>query len=111
MCSGMPEAVSTFLTTHDINQMVAVQRAIIDEYKVDMVKYARSEDKSRIRECFESIPRQLSRDNKKFTFTTEASKEISRLSRFETWRLQCGTQRSIAHSSFLYGVPAYEDIG
>lgn len=28
----MPEAVSTFLTTHDVNQMVAVQKAIIDEY-------------------------------------------------------------------------------
>lgn len=66
---GMPEVVSTFLNTHDVNQMVAVQRAIIDEYKVDMVKYARSEDKSRIRECFESIPRQLSRDNKKFTYS------------------------------------------
>lgn len=66
---GMPEAVSTFLTTHDVNQMLAVQKDIIDEYKVDMVKYARSEDKSRIRECFESIPRQLSRDNKKFTYS------------------------------------------
>ncbi len=66
---GMPEAVSTFLTTHDVNQMVAVQKSIIDEYKVDMVKYARSEDKTRIRECFESIPRQLSRDNKKFTYS------------------------------------------
>lgn len=66
---GMPEAVTTFLTTHDVNQTTAVQRAIIDEYKVDMVKYARAEDKSRIRECFESIPRQLSRDNKKFTFS------------------------------------------
>lgn len=66
---GMPEAVSTFLNTHDVNQMLAVQRAIIDEYKVDMVKYARSEDKPRIRECFESIPRQLSRDNKKFTYS------------------------------------------
>lgn len=66
---GMPEAISTFLTTHDVNQTIAVQRAIIDEYKVDMVKYARSEDKSRIRECFESIPRQLSRDNKKFTYS------------------------------------------
>lgn len=66
---GMPEAVSTFLTTHDVNQTVAVQRAVIDEYKVDMVKYARSEDKPRIRECFESIPRQLSRDNKKFTYS------------------------------------------
>ena len=66
---GMPEVISTFLNTHDVNQTVAVQRAIVDEYKVDMVKYARSEDKSRIRECFESIPRQLSRDNKKFTYS------------------------------------------
>lgn len=66
---GMPEVVSTFLNTHDVNQTIAIQRAIVDEYKVDMVKYARSEDKSRIRECFESIPRQLSRDNKKFTYS------------------------------------------
>lgn len=66
---GMPEAVSTYLSTHDVNQTVAVQKAIVDEYKADMVKYARSEDKPRIRECFESIPRQLSRDNKKFTYS------------------------------------------
>lgn len=65
---GMPEAVSVFLQTHDVNQLKKMQRAIIDEYKSDMVKYARSEDKPRIRECFESIPRQLSRENKKFTY-------------------------------------------
>ena len=34
-----------------------------------MIKYARAEDKPRIRECFDSIPRQLSRDNKKFTYS------------------------------------------
>lgn len=66
---GMPEVVQTFLTTRDVNQTIAVQKAIIEEYKVDMVKYARSEDKPRIRECFESIPRQLSRENKKFTYS------------------------------------------
>lgn len=66
---GMPEAVSTFLTTHDINQLKAVQHSIIDEYKDDMVKYAPQADKSRIRECFDSIPRQLSRENKKFTYS------------------------------------------
>ena len=66
---GMPEAVQTFLTTHDVNQTIAIQKGIIEEYKVDMVKYARSEDKPRIRECFESIPRQLSRENKKFTYS------------------------------------------
>ena len=34
-----------------------------------MIKYARTEDKSRIRECFESIPRQLAKENKKFTYS------------------------------------------
>ena len=66
---GMPEAVKTFFATHDINQVVRVQKNILNEYRDDMVKYARAEDKSRIRECFDSIPRQLSRDNKKFTYS------------------------------------------
>ena len=65
----MPEAVKTFFSTHDINRVIQVQKNILDEYRDDMVKYARSEDKSRIRECFNSIPRQLSRDNKKFTYS------------------------------------------
>lgn len=66
---GMPEAVQTFFDTHDMNQVIAVQKSIVEEYKADMVKYARSADKARIRECFDSIPRQLSRDNKKFTYS------------------------------------------
>ena len=45
-----------------------VQHGIIDTYKSDMLKYARQEDKSRIRECFDSIPKQLARDNKKFQY-------------------------------------------
>ena len=49
--------------------MLAVQRRIIDEYKADMVKYAPSADKPRIRECFESIPAQLAREYKKFSYT------------------------------------------
>jgi len=66
---GMPEAVRTFFDTHDMNQVVAVQKGIIEEYKADMIKYARTADKPKIRECFDSIPRQLSRDNKKFTYS------------------------------------------
>jgi len=67
---GMPEAVSTFLDTHDIGQVLSVQRNIVDEYKDDMVKYAPDADKSKIRECFESIPRQLAKENKKFQYAT-----------------------------------------
>ena len=66
---GMPEAVGVFLNTKQIGKVLAVQRRIIDEYKADMVKYAPSIDKPRIRECFESIPAQLAREYKKFTYS------------------------------------------
>lgn len=66
---GMPEVVSTFLDTHDMGETRAAQEAILDSYKADMIKYARSEDKSRIRECFESIPKQLAKENKKFIYS------------------------------------------
>ena len=66
---GMPEAVSAFFETNNMNDVLAVQRGIIDNYKADMLKYALTEDKSRIRECFESIPAQLAKDNKKFQYS------------------------------------------
>jgi predicted AAA+ superfamily ATPase len=34
-----------------------------------MLKYARQNDKARIRECFESIPAQLAKENKKFQYS------------------------------------------
>lgn len=66
---GMPEAVKAFLATNDMNEVFDVQHAIIETYKADMLKYALQEDKSRIRECFESIPAQLAKDNKKFQYS------------------------------------------
>lgn len=65
---GMPEAVSTFLDTKQVGKVLAVQRRIIEEYKADMLQYAPTIDKPRIRECFESIPAQLAREYKKFTY-------------------------------------------
>lgn len=66
---GMPEAVSTFLETNNMNDVSDVQHGIIETYKADMLKYARQEDKPRIRECFDSIPAQLAKENKKFQYS------------------------------------------
>lgn len=66
---GMPEAVKAFLTTHNISEVIDVQHGILETYKSDMVKYAHASDKVRVRECFDSIPAQLSRENKKFTYS------------------------------------------
>ena len=66
---GMPEVVEAFVETKQLNTVLAIQRRIIRSYKDDMVKYAGDEDKVKIKECFESIPRQLSKENKKFQYS------------------------------------------
>jgi len=66
---GMPEVVNTFLETKQIGKVLSIQRRIVDEYKTDMIKYAMQQDKSHIRECFDSIPAQLAREYKKFTYS------------------------------------------
>ena len=66
---GLPEVVNRFLETKNIELIYKVQRNLIEEYEEDMVKYADDADKPRIRECFESIPKQLAKENKKFQYS------------------------------------------
>ena len=49
--------------------VLQIQRDIVASYKDDMIKYASNTDKAHIRECFESIPKQLSKENKKFQYS------------------------------------------
>lgn len=66
---GMPDAVQTFVDTKQMNEVLRIQRDIVRSYEDDMVKYAEKKDKSRIKECFQSIPKQLSKENKKFQYS------------------------------------------
>lgn len=66
---GMPEVVKTFVTTKQMNSVLALQRDIVHSYEDDMIKYASENDKPLIRECFLSIPKQLSKENKKFQYS------------------------------------------
>lgn len=66
---GMPDAVQTFVDTKQMDAVLQIQRDIVRSYEDDMVKYAERKDKSKIKECFQSIPRQLSKENKKFQYS------------------------------------------
>ena len=66
---GMPEVVNRFIATHNMSDVLEEQHSIITGYKEDMIKYAANEDKVRLRAVFDSIPRQLSKENKKFQFS------------------------------------------
>lgn len=77
---GMPDVVQTFVDTKQMNTVLQMQRDIVRSYEDDMVKYAEDKDKSLIKECFQSIPRQLAKENKKFQYSV--IKKGSTASRF-----------------------------
>ena len=81
---GMPDVVQTFINTKQMDEVLQIQRDIIRSYEDDMVKYAEKKDKANIKGCFNSIPKQLSKENKKFQYSvikkgTTASKHAGSL--------------------------------
>ena len=66
---GMPDVVQTFVDTKRLDEVLNMQRDIVRSYEDDMIKYANQKDKSHILECFQSIPKQLSKENKKFQYS------------------------------------------
>ena len=65
---GMPECVKKFVETHSYIECRAVQQAILNGYDADMGKYASSATAVKIRACWNSIPAQLAKKNKKFQY-------------------------------------------
>lgn len=65
---GMPEAVKSFIETNSYIDASLVQSSIIDSYTADMAKYASNFEAVKIRACYNSIPAQLAKDNKKFQY-------------------------------------------
>lgn len=78
---GMPSVVDIFIKTKQMNQVLALQRDIIRSYEDDMVKYSNDKDKTLIKECFQSIQKQLSKENKKFQYSVV--KKVGTTSKFQ----------------------------
>lgn len=78
MCvGGLPHVVQTFVSTNDMNAVRAEQLDILDGYKDDFGKHLDENETeftdpvllARIRKAFDSIPAQLSKENKKFQYS------------------------------------------
>lgn len=65
---GMPRVVQDFVNNHNFVRVLNLQKNIVEDYRDDIVKYADMEDKSKIRACFDSIPKNLAQENKKFRY-------------------------------------------
>lgn len=65
---GMPEAVSAFVANRDLKQVRTIQQNILIGYKSDISKHAPASEVKRILMVLQSLPSQLSKENKKFIY-------------------------------------------
>ena len=66
---GMPAVVDSFISNRNLNETYDLQQNIVRDYEDDMVKYADNSSKPYIKDCFQSIPKQLAKENKKFQYS------------------------------------------
>lgn len=66
---GMPEAVSQWAGSHDIAAAERIQGAVVSDYEKDFSKHVPTEQISRLRLVWQSVPKQLAKDNHKFIFS------------------------------------------
>lgn len=109
---GMPEVVQDFADNRDFNEAREIQQRILDAYEQDFSKHAPNEVVPRIRMLWNSIPSQLTKENKKFIYGL--IKEGSRAKEYELallWLADCGLVHK-THRVTAPSVPlkAYEDL-
>ena len=65
---GMPAVVAEYVECQNFNNTSEIQNRILNEYVADMAKYADSRTSVKIRACYNSIPAQLAKENRKFQY-------------------------------------------
>lgn len=109
---GMPEAVVAFSEEHSYEEVREIQGRILNAYEQDFSKHAPANIVPKIRMVWDSIPSQLSKENKKFIYGVV--REGARAKEFENaimWLSDCGLIHKVSRVT-KPGLPlkAYEDL-
>ncbi len=75
---GMPEVVASFAEFKDFTKVQEIQDKILAAYADDISQHAKGVEKVKVRKCYDSIPRQLARENKKFKYSELEHKATAR---------------------------------
>ena len=75
---GMPEVVDSFVSTLDYNESIRIQNKIISDYQEDISTHAKGEQKIKVRACYDSVPKQLARELKRFQYAFVEKGQTSR---------------------------------
>lgn len=66
---GMPEVVQEYVNNHDFKSVQEIQDEILSDYADDFSKHAPAAEIEKIRLVWDSIPKQLAKENNKFMFS------------------------------------------
>jgi len=109
---GMPEVVQDYVDNRDFNETREIQQRILSAYEQDFSKHAPSEIVPRIRMIWNSIPAQLTKENKKFIYGL--IKEGARAKEYELailWLTDCGLLHKVQRvTTPNLPLKAYEDL-
>ena len=109
---GMPEVVENFAVKRDFNEARDIQQSILAAYEQDFSKHAPHEIVPRIRMLWNSIPSQLTKENRKFIYGLV--KEGSRAKDYEMamlWLTDCGLVHRVSRvTTPSLPLKAYEDL-
>jgi predicted AAA+ superfamily ATPase len=109
---GMPEAVNQFVLNGSFTDIREIHHQILDAYEQDFSKHTPYEIAPRIRMVWNSIPAQLSRENRKFIYGI--IKKGARSRDYElalAWLTDCGhVQKVYRVNKPGYPLKAYEDM-
>lgn len=109
---GMPEVVSAFSVNMDFKEARSIQENILMAYEQDFSKHAPNETIPRIRMLWNSIPSQLTKENKKFIYGL--IKDGARAKEYEMamlWLIDCGLVHKIQRvTAPSLPLKAYEDL-
>lgn len=109
---GMPEVVYNFSANKDFSEAREIQGRILDAYEQDFSKHAPHDVVPRIRMLWNSIPSQLTKENKKFIYGL--IKEGARAKEYEMallWLTDCGLVHMVNRvTAPSLPLKAYEDL-
>ena len=75
---GMPAVVDKFVHTKNYSIVYDEQIKILNAYQDDVMKHATNTEKNKIKNCFNSLPRQLAKENKKFQYSEIEKKSTAK---------------------------------
>lgn len=75
---GMPEVVADFAARKDFGRVQQIQEKILSSYDDDIANHATGVEKVKVRKCYDSVPRQLAKENKKFKYSEVEKKSTAR---------------------------------